>query len=247
MLEPLTKAGCKRLPRVDAEIAGANGLKSDDLIGAARIRDEAASGYISAEAIVFFIRRASRRGDRAVLNALFEELYQRCQPFFRGKIRGFADDWRQDVQQAVLRKLAEDILADDDRGDFAQQLFWKYLERKTIDACRKAERDRDRSVSTDADADREEVADESENGTPAATPEDIASNREAIRGLEGLPPRLRKVLVMRHYYGLKIGSDDWTADDPSDPTLARYFEVSGRTIRSWLKEAAKMLADFQEK
>lgn len=246
ILEPLTRLGRKRLPRVNAEIISAASLPTAELIAAGRNRNEASPGFLSAEAIVYFIRRASRAEDLPTLNALFGELYGRCQPFFRGKVRGFAKDWQDDIKQAVLKKVAEDLLAEDDRGDFAQERFWTYLEKKTLTACGDAQKKRDRSVSLD---DELQSADDEEDPTkpPAPTPEELAFRNEARRLLHKLPPDLRRLFIMRHELGMKIGSDDWTADDPKELTLARYFQVPGRTIRNRLNKVAKLLKELLEK
>jgi hypothetical protein len=66
------------------------------------------------------------------------------------------------------------------------------------------------------------------------------------QSLAALPPKLRRVFVMRHALGMKIGADNPADDPPGEATLAGYFGCSGRTIRSWLKQADKHLTAFRE-
>ena len=62
-----------------------------------------------------------------------------------------------------------------------------------------------------------------------------------------LPPELRHVFLLRHYVGMKIGPDSLADDDGGELTIAAQFGRTGRTIRNWLHEASRLLAEFQEK
>ena len=64
-------------------------------------------------------------------------------------------------------------------------------------------------------------------------------------GLAQLPPRLRRVFVLRHYFRMKIGADNPADDTGDELTIAAQFSCSGRTIRNWLKEADRLLAGFR--
>lgn len=248
VIEPLTRGGYKRLPAAEQQIAGAATLETAALVERAQQRDETALGYLSAEALVYFIRRADRNDDRKTRDALFRELFERCTPFFRGKFRGFSREVREDIQGDVMNKVVEDLLAPDDRGDFMQVRFWSYLDRRRIDACRVAFRHADDTESLDAGYSSEG---ESEGRTKLETLSDSTLSPEELAilsdALEKLPSRLRHVYLLRHYVGMKIGSDDPADDAQGELTLAGQFGRSGRTIRNWLKEADRLLAGFQEK
>jgi DNA-directed RNA polymerase specialized sigma24 family protein len=246
-VEPLTRRNYKRLPIVERQIRDALPLDAAGLIARAQQRDESAADHLSPEALVYFIRRADRGGDRKTMNALFRQLLERCSLFFRGKFRGFTPEVRKDLQQEVLKKLTEDVLAADDRGDFAQVRFWSYIERKTIDACRAAFRHAGDTESLDTgysgDGENEGRTKLEQQVDRKLTPEQLTL---LSKGLERLPPKLRQVFIMRHALGFAIGSDDPTADAANDLTLARRFGVSGKTIRNRLKKADELLAGFQE-
>lgn len=247
-IKPLTRGRYKRLAATERQIAAASALDARALIAQAQQRDDGTPGYLSAEAIIYFIRRADGDDDQKARDALFRELLERCMPFFRGKFRGFTKDVREDLQAEVMNKVVEDLLAEDDRGDFMQVRFWAYLERRTIDACRTALRQADDTESLDTGYSGDG---ESEGRTrlemlpdSKLSPEQLTMLRE---GLATLPPRLRQVFLLRHYVGMKIGSDDPADDAAGEVTLAAHFGCSGRTIRNWLKEAAALLAGFREK
>ena len=52
------------------------------------------------------------------------------------------------------------------------------------------------------------------------SPEDLTAISE---GLEKLPPRFRQVFLLRHYVGMKIGSDTLANDEAGELTLAAHF------------------------
>ena len=126
VVEPLTRRGYKRLPATERQISEASIQDAATLVMRARQRDENAPEYLSAEALIYFIRRADRNDNRKTRDSLFRELFERCIPFFRGKFRGFSVEVREDLQGDVLNKVAEDMFTPDDSGDFMQVRFWTY-------------------------------------------------------------------------------------------------------------------------
>lgn len=247
-IEPLTRRRYKRLPATQRQIEAAAGLDARALIERARQRDKDAADYMSAEALVYFIRHSDGNDDKTTRDALFRELLERCIPFFRGKFRGFEKDVQEDLQGEVQRKLVEDLLAPGNTGDFMQVRFWKYLERKTIDACRTAFRHEDDLESLDTgysgDGESEGLSKLETLADKGLTPEQLT---ELSQGLARLPVRLRHVFLLRHYVGMKIGADDPATDGEGEVTLARHFKCTGRTIHNRLKEANHLLASFREK
>jgi DNA-directed RNA polymerase specialized sigma24 family protein len=247
-IKPLTRRGYRRLAATEKQIAGAIALDRAGLIARAQWRDETASDYLSPEALVYFIRRADSNRDVRVRDALFRELVERCAPFFRGQFPGMDKTVREDLQQDVLNKVVEDILAVDDRADFMEVRFWSYLKRKTISAYRSISLHAEEVESLDTGY---SGAGESEGRTKLESLRDERLSPEqltmVLEGLGKLPPRLRKVFIMRHAVGMAVGSDNRADDPPGKPTLAQHFGCSGRTIRNWLREADDLLASLREK
>lgn len=248
-VEPLTRGNYKRLPKVERQIADTLTLGPEALVKRAQQRHEAAPGFLSAEALVYFIRRAIKNDDAETRNALCSELLERCRPHFSGKFRGFEQqEDREDLQSEVMKRIVEDLFAPDDRGDFMQVRFWKYLENKSIDACRKASRHINNPESLDENYSNNGVSGEQTRlekmVDPRLSPEELAMISE---GLAELPPYLRKAFLLRYCFGIKIGSDDSTEATGDELTIATHFGCSARTVRNWLKEADKRLASFREK
>lgn len=247
-VSPLTRRGYKRTEATRKQIADALGLTAPELMARAQQRNKTAPDHLSAEALVYFIRRADSAGDRKTRDALIRELLERCTVFFREQFRGCSKEEREDLQSTVTTAMIEDLLDPGDRGDFMQARFWLYLKRKTIGACEAAFRHSGDMESLDTGFSGD-AASEGQTKLDAQvdrrlSPEEVTMLSE---GLAALPPRLRQIFLLRHYVGMKIGADNPADDPPHDVTLARRFDCSGRTIRNWLKEAEALLAGFREK
>lgn len=246
--KPLTRRGYKRLPKTEGQIAEVSLLDTAALLAAAQRREEAEPGHLAPETIVYFIRRADRDGNQKLRDDLFRELFERCKPFFRGQFRGFDKATREDLQQEVSKKVVEVILARDDRADFLEVRFWRYLKRRVIDACKSMFAQTDDTESLDTGYLGEG---ESEGRTKLESQVDGRLSPEKLamisNELTKLPPKLRRVFVLRHKVGMAIGGDNPNDDSPGELTLARHFGCSGRTIRSWLRKADDLLAGLEEK
>lgn len=247
-ITPLTRRGYKRLPETERQIVEAAVLDAKALLARAQHRDEAEPGYLAAETLVHFIRRADRNNDRKLRDDLFRELFERCKPFFRGQFRAFDRTIREDLDQEVLKKVVEAILAPDDRADFLEVRFWSYMKARAIDACRSMFAKTDDMESLDTGYSGQG---ESEGRTRLESQVDGRLSPEKLamlsEGLAKLPPKLRRVFLLRHAVGLAIGSDEPDGDPPGDKlTLAQHFGCTGRTIRSWLKKADDLLAGLGE-
>lgn len=246
-IKPLTRRGYKRLEAIEKQIAEASALDAKALLARAQCRDETAPDYLSPEALVYFVRRADADDNMKLRDGLLRELLERCTPFLLGRFRGFDEAKREELQQEVLVKVVEDILARDDRADFMEVRFWSYLKRRSIDACRSVFKDSENTESLDSSYSGEG---ESEGRTKLESLADTRLGQDELamvsEGLAKLPAKLRQIFVLRHAVGMAIGSDNPDDDPPGKPTLARQFGCTGRTIRNWLKEADEKLAELRE-
>lgn len=241
-MPPLTRNGYSRLPSVEADMRAVWELSGPALAAAFRQGEEGAPEYLSAEALVFFIRRELSKGDRHTAEALFGNLVDRCMRAFRSLIRGVDDDVREDIQSDVLADLARLLLADDDVGDFLQCRFWLYLRRRTVTAraaCLRSKRSLlladDLGGGDDAGSAGGRTLEET-----ALSPEDRMILLDA---LSRLPPDLRELMVLRHYEGWRIGDEPVERADPADPSLAKRYGITARGIRKRLARAHAILND----
>ena len=246
--KPLTRNGYRRLAKVELQIAEAMMQDGPAIVERARQRDEAAPDFLAPEALVYFIRDVIGNGEERIRDGLIRELFERCTPHFRGAFRGFSREDREDLQGEVLRMIVEDLFASDGHGDFMQVRFWSYLKRRCIDACRVTFRHTEDTESLETGFSGEGG---SEGQSKLDREVDSQISPEALamlsEGLEQLPWNLRNVFLLHHYIGMKIGPDSLAEDEDGEPTIAAQFGRTGRTIRNWLKEASRLLAEFQEK
>lgn len=124
--------------------------------------------------------------------------------------------------------MVEAILAPDDRADFLEVRFWSYMKARAIDACRSMFAQTDHTESLDTGY---LGKGESEGRTKLESQVDERLSPEKLatvsEGLAKLPPKLRRVFLLRHAVGMAIGGDD-PDDDPGDKlTLAQHFGCRG--------------------
>jgi RNA polymerase sigma factor (sigma-70 family) len=252
--KPLTREGYVRRDEVEDCIAAA--LALDPAAFRTRIRqaDEKRPDYFPPEALVYFIRQAFRLGQKQTVDLVMRELYERCKQFFRKNIREFFEKDREDVTQDIMEKIAKDIFDPGDEADFAEHSFWLYLQNKTRDMCDKHRRKLKR-LSLTLDTGWEKSGEE-KNATPLdglgderrlpdealLFKEDWAEKTRRIeQALAQLPPKLRHVYILSR--GLDAKNE---SKHENKMTLSRFFGVSEKTIRTWLKEADQILASFLE-
>lgn len=243
---PLTRNGYRRLPTTERQIHRVLGLDGPALLARARITDSGSPDHLGPEALVFLIRRANQQRKDTLVSSLFGELIKRCAPVFRSKFRGFSEDRRADLQQQVLAQIAREILAQDDRGDFAQRRFWTYLDRRATNAG-VADRRKDPPMER---LDAPLNPDDPQGDAQVDLLEDLALSPEGLlqlrEGLAQLPPTLREVYILRHVYGHDIGKERREDEDPAKPSLAVHFDVSSKTIQNWLKRAEAALEPYRK-
>ena len=247
-VKPLTRNGYARFAKVELQIADAVMLDGPAIVERARQRDEGAPDFLAPEALVYFIRDAIANGEERIRDRLIRELLERCNPHFRGTFRGFSREDREDLQGEVQKMIVEDLFAPDDRSDFMQVGFWLYLKRRCIDACRVTFRHAENTESLETGLSGESGSEGQSKldreVDSRLSPEELAMISEA---LDLLPWHLSQVFLLRHYVGMKIGPDNLAEDEDGEPTIAAQFGRTGRTIRNWLREASRLLAEFQEK
>ena len=248
VVKPLTRNGYSRLAKVEQQIADTIMLDGAAIVERAQQRDEDAADYLAPEALVYFIRDAIENEEKRVRDGLIRELLERCNPYFRGRFRGFSREDREDLQGEVQKMMVEHLFAPDDRSDFMQTRFWTYLKKRCIDACRVTFRHADDTESLETgfsgECGSEGQTKLDREVDPQLSPEELAMISQS---LERLPRDLRYVFLLRHHVGMKIGPDSLADDDGGELTIAAQFGRTGRTIRTWLKEASRQLAELQEK
>lgn len=236
----LTRNGYTRPARAEADIRRASALRDRELVAAFSISDEQHPDHLTAESLVFFIRRELSAGDPKTAEGLFTHLITRSQQVLRSMLRGVDEEARYDVQAEVLADLTRLILSKNDSGDFLQTRFWLYLRRRASTASAAWLRDRRVYVQED-DADSADRPDE-QPVTDELSPEDKALVRDSLRRL---PLDLRELVVLRHYEGWRVGDETQRDEKGTEPTLAERYGITPRAVRKRLAKAEALLTRDQ--
>lgn len=239
-VRPLTKrtaAGTPyaRRPEVEAQIAETATMPLPDLAGLIVIPDPEAPGYLYDETLVYLLREAFLSDDTQKINLVYDELSVRVERLLRRCGRQLGPDDRPDLAQKVHRRLLEKISdRHSDRADYAQVMFGDFVVSESRTVIRSMFREAHRSwrdVELDAPNEEGQKPELADTGLS----QDMVA--ELQNALDRLPQETAAAFRMHYLEGFQIESGD-----PSEPTVAGCFEVSGRTIRNWFRRAAEQLA-----
>jgi hypothetical protein len=244
MARPLTKLTKTRTlymrpAAIEANIDGALAQDITTLSRRAQVTDRGSPDYLTSECLVHLMRDSIRRGDTATQNTLMPILLGRCEAVLRAKIAR-----NEHLREEVLGEFAL-LLAQDGSTEDSTEL--DYFECKFNHAFRtfritvlKRETKKTHGVVT-----LSEVAGKPDEDVARRIEEALRSPATQADGLllderlDALPPDERKAVVLHFVMGYEIESTD-----PNKPTVATLCNVSGRTIRSRLKLARKLLSQI---
>ena len=259
MAQPLTKKKeddgtlYTRFPEIEAAIEAALGHDLDRLCRRATIRDQKSSDYLPSECLVHLIRDAHRRGDENKRDKLLPALLERCHAILNKKVDG-------DIPNAVmLRKqilndfaalFAFDGSADDKLGlDYFEVRFnhafqsFRIARLRPVFALLEKEIEIPEAAgeTVEGELDNEVLARLATLQGSASNPEERVFRNQVVRAIKALPLDEREALVLVHYYGFKIQSED-----PGETTAATLCGVRGRTIQNRLNRAKAKLFKLKE-
>jgi hypothetical protein len=257
MARPLSKTkddGTRytRFPAIEAAINQALGQGLDTLRDRARIRDPRAPGYLPSESLLHLIREAGRRGDDRSRNGLLPLLLERCHANLNNKVDDDipnAERLRRDILNEFGELFAIDGSPDDKLAlDFFEVRFNLAFKNFRIDRVR-AVLDEHRMQVALAEDESETAEQELDNEVLArladlrgdGNPEDSVFRKQIIAAIKALPEDERKAVLLVHYYGYKIESND-----PNEITAATLCGVRGRTIQNRLTRAIQKLSKLKE-
>jgi DNA-directed RNA polymerase specialized sigma24 family protein len=268
-IPPLTKEGKNgkvyfRRELVSRQIESLREMPESELLSRVIVRQEEESGSLKSETLVFLIRALRRNFPGAIFehldNAIAETLAERIarivgplKPHFEedpNKEDSFGD-FRMGVVATFFLKVCK---TDADDADYAEVSFGQFIvglarnelkkyfnEKKRLalhDVFEEPD-DLERAVLSRAlySRDIERHLWSSDTVAPAA----LLDRADILKkALNVLPEPSRTAWLLRHAESWEIESQDESA-----PTLAKYFKVSGRTIRNWLSNAENQLTSWR--
>jgi len=236
----------KRRADVEDSIAQVLAQPPSEWVAFATVKGE---HRLADEALVFLIRAAGN-GLPDVIGGLVHELCRRLIRTAKRLAQGFDVSTTEAIINSVEIEVIELVLTKSPsrQSEFLEIAFKKAVERRTINAVEKYQRDPMSSIieTIRSSEDDHEPIDIVENLADAADgPEKLLLFREA----ETLKPELlqtayeavkdhrhRKAVILHLAYGWPI-----TSIDPNKPCLEKYFGISGRQIQDWIKKALKTM------
>lgn len=215
-------------------------LETSQIFEKLKINQRQDENYVLDETIVYLLRDASI--DNNFRENLYLELNKRLWKLLKKFAKNFNnqadfEDFGQKIEMAILRKIFD---YETNAADYAEVNFGDYVVKTAKVVWRgelvKINRDKDLFYSKREDED-ENYADSIENKIES---NDVLTDYTLIlkEGLNKLPPHILTVA--------ELLLDGWQIEskDENELTISKKLDVSSRTIRNWLTEARRILADY---
>lgn len=225
-----------REPEVLAQIEALHDCSRGEFRRRAAIRVHTHSGFVSEEALVYFIRERHLAGQGAEAGDLIALLEERCRKRAARTLAGWSQltaTQRDDCYHDLVSHMFVALISLETKDEFWEIRFWHCLDWKLSNIAQKYH----------AVAQNEFVPESGPNsegkpldflGNIAAptrlTPEERVLVSEALRTLT---PDQRTVFVLFHY-------EQWTQEE-----IAKHVGVTDRTVRNRLESAEKRLASWR--
>ncbi|UGY07454.1 hypothetical protein [Bradyrhizobium quebecense] len=258
MAQPLSKTKeddgtpYTRPTAIEAAIDVALGQDLETLCRRAAIRNSKLPDYLPSECLVHLVRHALRTSDEKAFNALFTALLERCAANVNKKVDPSipnAARVRRDIRREFAALFAIDGTPDDKHQlDFFEVRFNLGFMRLRQTHVTRALAELEQSVaipdeageSIERECDDEVLARIADlnRGTDL---EHRVFRQQVFRAITALPEHERKAIILVHYYGFQIASDN-----PAKVTAATLCNVTGRTIQNWLTSGLATLSTLRE-
>ncbi|MBS1796679.1 MAG: hypothetical protein JSS81_22805 [Acidobacteria bacterium] len=243
-IKPLTKRAREtgqtfvRRPEVEAQLAEIVALDREEIFARLDNRNRDSGDYLFDETLVYLLREARRENDEQTVETLYPELNRRLWKLFKSYFKYFDEpadfeDFGQKVELEIIRKLLD---VETDAADFAEVMFGKFVAMQTHGAWRGSLNRivREKALFQDA-----RPADGDDAPEPQFESKELSAEKRLIlrEMISKLPPNIMLVAALL--------LDGWQIEsrDENEPTISKMMNVSSRTIRNWLKEARRILAD----
>jgi DNA-directed RNA polymerase specialized sigma24 family protein len=241
-----------RLPEIEAATDVALSQDLDTLCRRAKVRDRQSTGYLPSECLVHLIREAHRHGEDSRRDTLLRQLLERCHANLNKKVASTipnAARIRREILNDFAGLFATDGIDQNFPLDIYEVAFNFAFMRFRITHLRPVLDDLAQQVSypeEEAETIEQELQDEvlariADLRGDAGNPEAQVFRKQVYNAIVALPEDERKALLLVHYYGFKIESEN-----PNEVTAATLCKVSGRMIRYRLKNAIAKLKKLKE-
>lgn len=146
---------------------------------------------------------------------------------------------REDVTREILQILVDCVLSTTPQNEFWECRFWTCFDRRTRTFLRDYCRGRAEETPWDEITEGALAREESGVGAGASSAGAWTDDVYARTLFERIPEPYRTAFYLKHYGGYKEESRT------DEPTIATALNVSGRTVRTYLRRAEEMLAEWR--
>ncbi len=228
-----------RRPEAELQIEKVLALEPAQIYELLKIRQRDAADYLLDETIVYLLRESG--AEASFLEILYAELNRRIWKLLKRFYKRFAnpadfEDFGQKIETAILQKIFD---INTDSADYAQVNFGDFVIKtaKVIWRGELVKIEREKEIFyAEREGDDQDNFNQLENRAAGDAPTDYTMMLK--EGLAKLPPHIMIVA--------ELLLDGWQIESKvvDEPTISKKLDVSSRTIRNWLKEARRILADY---
>lgn len=242
----------KRLPGIEAATDAALIQDLDTLCRRAKVRDSRSADYLPSECLVHLIREAHRRAEEERRDALLRQLLERCHANLNKKVNSGIPNAAR-IRREILNDFAGLFASDPIDQHFTLDMYEVAFNlafmgfritrlRPVLDElAHQAPYPEEEAETVEQELQDEVLARIADLRGDTDNPEAQVFRKQVYNAILALPEEERKALLLVHYYGFKIESEN-----ASEITAATLCNVSGRMIRYRLKNAIAKLKKLKE-
>jgi|GEM_PF-1508034 len=200
------------------------------------VRDHTQAGFVSEEALVYFVRERHLSSQSAEAGDLIELLEERC----RKRVVRTLMDWpqlsslqREDCYHDLISQMCLAVISLETKNEFWEVRFWHCLDWKLSNIAQKYHTIAQNEFMPESRPNDEGKTYDYMNSAPAPvrlTTEERVLVQEALRLLNA---DQRTTFILFHY-------EQWTQEE-----IAKHTNVTDRTVRNRLESAGRRLASWR--
>ena len=235
-IRPLTSGKRFREPEVVVQIEALRACGRGEFRRRVEIRVHTQPGFVSEEALVYFVRERHLAGQGAEAGDLIALLEERCRKRVARTLVGWSQmtpTQREDCYHDLISQMFLAVISMETKDEFWEVRFWHCLDWKLSNLAQKYHAIAQNEFVPDSAINEDGKAYDYMNNIAAPTrlsPEHRILVQEALRVLS--EPQ-RTVFILYHY-------EQWTQDE-----IAQHIKVTDRTVRNRLESAEKRLASWR--
>ncbi|MCW3096854.1 MAG: polymerase sigma factor [Chthonomonadaceae bacterium] len=235
-IRPLTSGKRYREPEVVVQIDALRRCGRSEFRRRVEIRDHTRPGFVSEEALVYFVRDLHLSGRSAEAGDLIELLEERCRKRVARTLTGWSQltvTQRDDCYNDLISQMFVALISMETKDEFWEVRFWHCLDWKLSNIAQKYHAiAQNEFVPEGGRSDEGKSFDYMAN---VAAPVRLTSEERVLvqEALRILTPEQRVVFILFHY-------EQWTQEE-----IATHAKVTDRTVRNRLESAEKRLASWR--